>query len=156
MRKLSKKYPEDDVAALLAKSMMNTMPWDYWVSGNVEKVDCWGDWCFRNSLATFTAAPIHHSFIYSCSRSFIDTWMCWKRRGYLVGIRETTDLALLDAKDYPATLLLQTADKLVQLNFLRHKEMLQKQFFLMKLCFYRTNYLSWSHHSGITLRNFVR
>ncbi len=32
MRKLHQKYPEDDDAAsLFAESMMNTMPWDYWL-----------------------------------------------------------------------------------------------------------------------------
>ena len=32
MRKLHHKYPEDnDVASLFAESMMNTMPWDYWL-----------------------------------------------------------------------------------------------------------------------------
>ena len=32
MRKLSHKYPEDDDAAsLFAESLMNTMPWDYWI-----------------------------------------------------------------------------------------------------------------------------
>lgn len=32
MRKLHRKYPEDDDAAsLFAESMMNTMPWDYWL-----------------------------------------------------------------------------------------------------------------------------
>jgi tetratricopeptide (TPR) repeat protein len=32
MRKLHHKYPEDDdAAALFAESMMNTMPWDYWL-----------------------------------------------------------------------------------------------------------------------------
>lgn len=32
MRDLHQKYPEDDdAAALFAESMMNTMPWDYWV-----------------------------------------------------------------------------------------------------------------------------
>lgn len=32
MRTLHQKYPEDDdAAALFAESMMNTMPWDYWV-----------------------------------------------------------------------------------------------------------------------------
>ncbi len=32
MRKLNHKYPDDDDAAVLfAESMMNTMPWDYWL-----------------------------------------------------------------------------------------------------------------------------
>ena len=32
MRKLNHKYPDDDdAAALFAESMMNTMPWDYWL-----------------------------------------------------------------------------------------------------------------------------
>ena len=32
MRELHQKYPEDDdAAALFAESMMNTMPWDYWL-----------------------------------------------------------------------------------------------------------------------------
>ena len=32
MRKLHRKYPDDDdAAALFAESMMNTMPWDYWL-----------------------------------------------------------------------------------------------------------------------------
>lgn len=32
MRKLHQKYPDDDdAAALFAESMMNTMPWDYWL-----------------------------------------------------------------------------------------------------------------------------
>lgn len=32
MRKLHQKYPEDDdAAALFAESLMNTMPWDYWL-----------------------------------------------------------------------------------------------------------------------------
>lgn len=38
MRKLHQKYPEDnDVAALFAESMMNTMPWDYWVDPETPK-----------------------------------------------------------------------------------------------------------------------
>ena len=38
MRKLSQKYPDDDdVAALFAESMMNTMPWDYWVDPETPK-----------------------------------------------------------------------------------------------------------------------
>lgn len=38
MRKLYQKYPEDnDVAALFAESMMNTMPWDYWVDPQIPK-----------------------------------------------------------------------------------------------------------------------
>lgn len=38
MRKLYRKYPEDDdVAALFAESMMNTMPWDYWVDPETPK-----------------------------------------------------------------------------------------------------------------------
>ncbi|MBT8077751.1 MAG: tetratricopeptide repeat protein [Gammaproteobacteria bacterium] len=35
MRKLHEKYPDDDDAAsLFAESMMNTMPWDYWLNEN--------------------------------------------------------------------------------------------------------------------------
>ena len=38
MRNLFQKYPEDDdVAALFAESMMNTMPWDYWVNPETPK-----------------------------------------------------------------------------------------------------------------------
>ncbi len=38
MRKLFRKYPEDDdVAALFAESVMNTMPWDYWVNPETPK-----------------------------------------------------------------------------------------------------------------------
>lgn len=38
MRALYQKYPEDDDAAsLFAESMMNTMPWDYWVDGDNPK-----------------------------------------------------------------------------------------------------------------------
>ena len=35
MRELAAKYPDDDDAqAIFAESMMNTMPWDYWVDGD--------------------------------------------------------------------------------------------------------------------------
>jgi len=35
MRKLYRKYPDDDDAAsLFAESLMNTMPWDYWLDGS--------------------------------------------------------------------------------------------------------------------------
>ena len=38
MRELYKKYPEDDDAAsLFAESLMNTMPWDYWLDGENPK-----------------------------------------------------------------------------------------------------------------------
>ena len=38
MRKLSNKYPEDDDAAsLFAESLMNTMPWDYWIDADIPK-----------------------------------------------------------------------------------------------------------------------
>jgi tetratricopeptide (TPR) repeat protein len=38
MRHLFQKYPEDDdVAALYAESMMNTMPWNYWVNPETPK-----------------------------------------------------------------------------------------------------------------------
>ena len=38
MRKLSNKYPEDDDAAsLFAESLMNTMPWDYWIDADSPK-----------------------------------------------------------------------------------------------------------------------
>ncbi len=38
MRRLLQKYPEDDdVAALFAESMMNTMPWDYWSNPDTPK-----------------------------------------------------------------------------------------------------------------------
>ena len=38
MRALHKKYPQDDdAAALFAESIMNTMPWDYWVDGENPK-----------------------------------------------------------------------------------------------------------------------
>lgn len=39
MRKLYHKYPDDDDAAsLFAESMMNTMPWDYWLDGENPKL----------------------------------------------------------------------------------------------------------------------
>ena len=38
MRELSNKYPEDDDAAsLFAESLMNTMPWDYWIDADSPK-----------------------------------------------------------------------------------------------------------------------
>lgn len=38
MRELYQKYPDDnDAASLFAESMMNTMPWDYWVDGENPK-----------------------------------------------------------------------------------------------------------------------
>jgi tetratricopeptide (TPR) repeat protein len=38
MRALHKKYPQDDdAAALFAESIMNTMPWDYWLDGENPK-----------------------------------------------------------------------------------------------------------------------
>ena len=38
MRELSNKYPEDDDAAsLFAESLMNTMPWDYWIDADNPK-----------------------------------------------------------------------------------------------------------------------
>ena len=38
MRELSNKYPEDDDAAsLFAESLMNTMPWDYWIDADIPK-----------------------------------------------------------------------------------------------------------------------
>lgn len=38
MRALHKKYPrDDDAAALFAESIMNTMPWDYWLDGENPK-----------------------------------------------------------------------------------------------------------------------
>ncbi|KAA9134216.1 hypothetical protein F3N42_01340 [Marinihelvus fidelis] len=38
MRALYEKYPEDDDAAsLFAESIMNTMPWDYWLDGDTPK-----------------------------------------------------------------------------------------------------------------------
>ena len=38
MRKLYQKYPDDDdAAALFAESLMNTMPWDYWLDGSNPK-----------------------------------------------------------------------------------------------------------------------
>jgi tetratricopeptide (TPR) repeat protein len=38
MRQLYQKYPQDDdVAALFAESMMNTMPWDYWADPDTPK-----------------------------------------------------------------------------------------------------------------------
>lgn len=38
MRTLHQKYPEDDdVAALFAESLMNTMPWDYWLDADNPK-----------------------------------------------------------------------------------------------------------------------
>lgn len=38
MRKLHRKYPDDDDAAsLFAESLMNTMPWDYWLDGENPK-----------------------------------------------------------------------------------------------------------------------
>jgi tetratricopeptide (TPR) repeat protein len=38
MRGLHQKYPEDDdAAALFAESLMNTMPWDYWLDGDNPK-----------------------------------------------------------------------------------------------------------------------
>ncbi len=38
MRALHQKYPEDDdAAALFAESLMNTMPWDYWLDGDNPK-----------------------------------------------------------------------------------------------------------------------
>jgi len=38
MRQLHEKYPDDDdAAALFAESMMNTMPWDYWLDGENPK-----------------------------------------------------------------------------------------------------------------------
>ena len=38
MRALHQKYPDDDdAAALFAESMMNTMPWDYWLDGDTPK-----------------------------------------------------------------------------------------------------------------------
>lgn len=38
MRKLYTKYPDDDdAAALFAESIMNTMPWDYWLDGSNPK-----------------------------------------------------------------------------------------------------------------------
>ena len=38
MRNLSNKYPEDDDAAsLFAESLMNTMPWDYWIDADSPK-----------------------------------------------------------------------------------------------------------------------
>ena len=38
MRELYKKYPDDDDAAsLFAESLMNTMPWDYWLDGSNPK-----------------------------------------------------------------------------------------------------------------------
>ena len=38
MRELSNKYPEDDdVASLFAESLMNTMPWDYWIDADSPK-----------------------------------------------------------------------------------------------------------------------
>ncbi|MEO0575307.1 MAG: hypothetical protein AAF004_07580 [Pseudomonadota bacterium] len=38
MRQLHERYPDDDdAAALFAESIMNTMPWDYWVDGDNPK-----------------------------------------------------------------------------------------------------------------------
>jgi len=38
MRALHQKYPyDDDAASLFAESMMNTMPWDYWLDGDTPK-----------------------------------------------------------------------------------------------------------------------
>lgn len=38
MRELHRKYPDDDdAAALFAESIMNTMPWDYWLDGSNPK-----------------------------------------------------------------------------------------------------------------------
>ncbi|MFT5501122.1 MAG: tetratricopeptide (TPR) repeat protein [Woeseiaceae bacterium] len=38
MREVHQKYPDDnDAASLFAESMMNTMPWDYWVDGENPK-----------------------------------------------------------------------------------------------------------------------
>ncbi len=39
MRDLSQKYPQDDTAAALyAESMMNLMPWDYWIDPDTPKI----------------------------------------------------------------------------------------------------------------------